>query len=324
MKRFLLGAVVAVTLSATAVVAPSPVSAAPAGPPTTSFLVAFLYAQAHPEADAPGANDWACRPSAAHPRPVVLVHGTYENRYDNWAMMAPALAREGYCVFALNYGDDENSLAGIPPALKGTGDIRRSARELAVFVDDVLAATGARQVDIVGHSQGGMMPRQYLRFEGGADPADPARNKVRALVTLGATHHGTTLNGIATLVRDIGLLDEAEPVVSTAGVQQVVGSEFLTALNAGGDTEPGVDYTVIATRYDEVTTPYTSTFLTAGPGATVRNITLQDGCEIDLSDHLSMSYSVRALHHVKNALDPARAGTPAGRLAPCLPNAPVV
>ena len=67
-----------------------------------------------------------------------------------------------------------------------------------------------------------------------------------------------------------------------------------------------------------VSTPYRSTFLTAGPGAVVRNVTLQDGCPIDLSDHLSMMYSPRAIGIVREALDPL-AGPP-----PCLPNLPVV
>jgi triacylglycerol esterase/lipase EstA (alpha/beta hydrolase family) len=323
MRRFLTAVGAAVAFVAAAAL-PQPAGAEPVGPPSPSFGPAFLYSLAVPEAEAPGTNDWSCRPTAAHPRPVVLVHGTWENRYDNFARMAPELKGEGYCLFALNYGDDENSLSGIPPAFKGTSDIRQSARELDAFVDQVLATTGAAQVDIVGHSQGGMMPRQYLRFEGGANPADPSQNKVRRLVTLGATHHGTTLSGLVTLAETFGALDSFEPVVGTAGLQQARGSEFMTTLNAGGDTEPGIDYTVIATRYDEVTTPYQSTFLTAGPGATVTNITLQDGCPIDFSDHLSMSYDLRAIHYVKNALDPARASTLPGRLAPCLPQGPVL
>jgi pimeloyl-ACP methyl ester carboxylesterase len=54
----------------------------------------------------------------------------------------------GHCVLAL----DDGTTHGIP----ATGPVADSARELAPFVDAVLAATGASQVDVVGHSQGGM------------------------------------------------------------------------------------------------------------------------------------------------------------------------
>ncbi|WP_197522952.1 esterase/lipase family protein [Actinokineospora pegani] len=295
----------AAVLAATAATAP-----ASADPGTPSFAVAFVYTQLAPDATPPGANDWGCRPTERRPRPVVLVHGTYENRYNNFARMSPALAADGYCVFALNYGETVDSLLGVPPAINGTGDIRYSAVELAAFVDRVRHATGAPQVDIVGHSQGGLMPRQYLKSGGAA--------AVRNLVTLGATHHGTSLNGIATLVDMLGLLGFTPPVIGKAAEQQVVGSEFLLDLNAGGDTVPGVSYTVIATKFDEVTTPYQSTFLSAGPGARVDNITLQDGCVLDLSDHLSMSYSPRAIGYVRRALDPT-APPP-----PCALHLPVV
>jgi triacylglycerol esterase/lipase EstA (alpha/beta hydrolase family) len=269
-----------------------------------SFPVGLAAGLADPTGNPPGANDFSCHPSAAHPRPVVLVHGTFENRVDNWNALSPLLKNDGYCVFALNYG-------GTTPAnpIQGTGPIADSAAQLAAFVDQVLAATGATQVDLVGHSQGGMMPRWYLRFLGGAP-------KVHALIGLSPSNHGTTLDGL-------GLLAEAIPGATAfvgsgcpACSEQLIGSPFLTRLNSGGDTVPGVVYTVVTTVFDEVVTPYTSAFL-SGPAVT--NVTVQNGCPIDFVDHVAIPYDRRALRYVLNALDPAHAVAP-----PCVPVAPGV
>jgi hypothetical protein len=80
---------------------------------------------------------------------------------------------------------------------------------------------------------------------------------------------------------------------------------------------PGVKYTVIESKYDEVVTPYTSAFLT--PGAGVTNITLQDQCSLDDGEHLSMPYDHIADADVLTALDPAHPINPV-----CSPVAPVV
>lgn len=104
----------------------------------------------------PGANDWSCKPSPAHPYPVILVPGTFERMEKNWSTLSPHLKSAGYCVFALNYGETNGVYATAPVA--------ESAKELAPFVDAVRAATGARKVSLVGHSQGGMMPRYYMHF----------------------------------------------------------------------------------------------------------------------------------------------------------------
>lgn len=287
----------------------------------SNFVDAFVDSFHDPQRSPAGANDWDCTPGKDHPNPVVLIHGTWENAYDNWSGLAPQLAADGYCVFAPNYGRaeilDKGGVGTVLPNTFGTGDIAASAGEIAAFVDRVLEATGTREVDLVGHSQGGLLARQYLAYNGGAE-------KVDKTVTLGATNHGTTLSGIANLNRFIGGLGlDLDPaldyVIGEAGTQQQYGSPLLTRLNERGDTVPGVDYTVVATEYDEVTTPYDSTFLTAGEGATVSNVTVQDGCAPDHSDHISMSYSPRVVDIVRDALDPG--SVPEKR---CTPNSPIM
>ncbi|MFF0594904.1 esterase/lipase family protein [Streptomyces antibioticus] len=240
-----------------------------------------------------GWNDFSCKPSSAHPRPVVLVHGTLANSVDNWLVLAPYLKDRGYCVFSLDYGQ----LPGVP-FFHALGPIDKSAAQLSAYVDKVLAATGAAKADLVGHSQGGMMPRYYLKFLGGAA-------KVNALVGIAPNNHGTTLGGLTKLLPFFPGAEDLLNAATPALAQQVVGSDFMTNLNAGGDTVPGVRYTVIATRYDEVVTPYRTQFLT---GDNVRNVLLQDLCPLDLSEHALIGLVDKiAFHEVANALDPARA-----------------
>jgi triacylglycerol esterase/lipase EstA (alpha/beta hydrolase family) len=237
-----------------------------------------------------GANIANCRPSAAHPYPVVLVNGTFENMNDNWGGASPLLANNGYCVFTFNYG-------GVSPdaPVQATGPIETSAAQLASFVTTVLATTGASKVDLVGHSQGGMMPRYYIKFLGGAA-------KVDKLVGLAPSNNGTTLDGLATLGSLFGI-NAPLATICDACVEQEAGSPFITNLNAGGETSLNVTYTVIETNTDIVVTPYTNAFLPAASNVT--NIVVQNQCALDQSDHNEMAYDPIALTDMLNALDPA-------------------
>ncbi len=284
---------VALFIAGAALVA-APLSAqARALPVNYDFATGALAGFGFPQTPPPGADNFGCRPSSAHPDPVILVNGTFANQDDNWQAASPLLANHGYCVFTFNYGGTSPSAV-----VQGTGDIATSAGQLASFVTRVLAATGAAKVDLVGHSQGGMMPRYYLKFLGGA-------SYVNKLVALAPSNHGTTLDGLTALVAAFGaagLVNGALNALCTACVQQEAGSAFLASLNAGGDTVAGVSYTVIESRNDEVVTPFTSAFL-SGPGVT--NITLQNQCTLDQSDHLEIAADPVALADVLNALDPA-------------------
>ncbi|MCC5474988.1 esterase/lipase family protein [Streptomyces sp. NPDC059680] len=240
-----------------------------------------------------GWNDFSCQPSAAHPRPVVLVHGTLGNSVDNWLSLAPYLKDRGYCVYSLDYG----RLTGVP-LFYGLGPIDKSAEQLSAFVDRVLAATGAAKADLVGHSQGGMMPRYYLKFLGGAA-------KVNALVGLAPDNHGATLSGLTNLLPYFPGASDLIKATTPGLADQIPGSDFLAKLNAGGDTVPGVHYTVVATKYDEVATPWQSQYLS---GSDVHNVLLQDLCPLDLSEHVAIGLFDRiAFHEVANALDPPHA-----------------
>ena len=292
-------------------VAAVPVVAAPvAGAPVAALPVASIQAGSAPlpiiwnwqigfaanlgrsAVPPPGANDFGCRSSAGR-LPVILVHGTWEQQADNWAAMLPFLKNQGYCVFTLNYGGNPGDL------FWGYQSIAAGAGQLAAFVDTVLARTGATQVDLVGHSQGGMMPRYYIKFLGG-------QGKVRNLVGLAPSNHGTTLDGLATFAQAVGLTG----VISTiqpAAIDQTIGSPFMKAL-ARCPQGPDADicagdptrYTVIMDRGDQVVTPYTNAFL---DGAT--NITAGQKCPLELAEHLGLSYSRNIAQLTLKALDPS-------------------
>jgi triacylglycerol lipase len=249
---------------------------------------AGLYRNRSAPADPPTAakpttpNSTSCRPPAQHPAPVVLVHGTFAAT--SWQLIAPALAQLGYCVFTFDYGD------------MGTGEIAASAHELSDYVDRLLARTGARRVSIVGHSEGGMMPRYYIKFLGGGA-------KVDDLVALSPSNHGTT-NPL--------VLEGAALGCTACAEQEAVNSPFLNTLNHGDEAPAPVDYTVVQTIYDEIVMPYTSAFLD-GPASRVTNVTLQNACPNDYVDHLGIPTDPVALAWVENALGRPGPADPAFR-----------
>ncbi len=234
-----------------------------------------------------GANNWSCRPTSTHPSPVVIVHGTFGDSRALLDRLSWSMHSAGYCVFALDYGN------------RATGPIEQSAAQLKTFVNQVLAATGAAKVSMVGHSQGGMMPRYYIKFLGGA-------SKVDDLVGLSPSNHGTA-NPL--------LLTPGVGILCPACLQQKTGSPFLQNLNGGDETPGPVSYTNVVTQYDEVVLPYTSGYL-AGPNTT--NIRLQAKCRFDISGHLLIPRDGPAIRLALNAL--GRPGPASPTYQPsCLP-----
>nr|WP_232236224.1 alpha/beta fold hydrolase [Nocardia sp. BMG51109] len=273
-----------------------PVVPAEPGPPQSDQLAASRYLKEHPDAVPAGVNDFGCRPAPEHPRPVILAHGTDASAYADWAAIAPALVRAGFCVFAPNYG-------GTPDAVDsfGTEDLWLSADQIGEFVGRVRTATGAERVDLVGFSQGANVTRYYVNKLGGAAA-------VGNWVGLASPTYGGVMYGLVPLADAIpGLWGAFERVTSHAAVQQAAGSPFMTDLNAGGDTVPGVRYTTVASRVDEMIQPYTTMAL-RGPGAD--NIVLQDVCPVDLTGHFHLVYDPLVRQLLINILDPEHAREP--------------
>ncbi|MEU0613936.1 alpha/beta fold hydrolase [Streptomyces albogriseolus] len=115
-------------------------------------------------------------PTEAKP-PVVLLHGFIDNR-SVFVLLRRSLAQHGrQQIESLNYS----------PL---TCDIRTAAELLGRHVEQVCDRTGSEQVDVVGHSLGGLIARYYVQRLGGD-------RRVRTLVTLGTPHSGTRVAPLA-------------------------------------------------------------------------------------------------------------------------------
>jgi len=143
----------------------------------------------------PSPDGAAQLPTEAKP-PVVLLHGFIDNR-SVFVLLRRTLAQHGrQQVESLNYS----------PL---TCDIRTAAELLGRHIEEICERTGSHQVDIVGHSLGGLIARYYVQRLGGDI-------RVRTLVTLGTPHSGTRVAPLA----------NAHPIVR----QMRPGSELLEEL----------------------------------------------------------------------------------------------
>ncbi|HEV2370372.1 MAG TPA: hypothetical protein VGR90_10890, partial [Acidimicrobiales bacterium] len=279
-----LAAVLAVRAAAPALAAAPPPPSAPVPAQGTGELMGM---QTELESTAsgmpPGVVNGPCTPAADHPYPVVLVHGTFANESFSWQTLGPMLSDAGYCVFGLNYGATSWTTYS-NDHVYGVDYVESSARQLASFIQmtvlpDTYEPTGnaagypaggnPAQVDIVGHSQGGMMPRYMMDTTGDSTyPGLGDAALVHTMIGLAPSNHGTVAFGLVTLAQTLGSVD-GDPgaqysFASSGGCgacgEQEAGSPFISALNSRPDAT-GVDYYVIESDHDEVVTPYTSAFL---------------------------------------------------------------
>jgi triacylglycerol lipase len=162
--------------------------------------------------------------------PVLIVGGLTEPRATLTTLQGQ-LQNAGFTVFTM-------ALPGLVP---GTQDIALSAQTVAARARSVLSQTGASKLSVVGHSEGGLALRFYIRNLGGAP-------QVLRYVSLGTPQHGTN---VANLLGIGGL----GGVLCTACAQMAVGSDFLAGLNAPTDVPAGPNYTALGTSHDELVTP---------------------------------------------------------------------
>jgi triacylglycerol lipase len=189
--------------------------------------------------------------------------------------LADRLRADGYQAFIFG------------PVDFGTADIRASSASLNQFVDGVRASTGAQKVDLIGHSQGGLTSRYYIKNLGGAAEVD-------SMISLASLHYGTSVANLGSFL----LLGNC---AGLAGCEQMrIGSSFLNELNAGDDTIGSVAYTNFATVWDELVIPYTSGFLRNDGNNT--NVTVQAQCPFRFVEHIGVAFDATVYSGIVDAL----------------------
>ena len=170
--------------------------------------------------------------------PVLIIHGFLGTRGSMY-MLERRLVEDGFVVVSFNLGT------------LNLRDIRASAFLIHRKIERILAQTPSQQLDIIGHSMGGLIGLYYVKKLGG-------HSRVRKLIMMGTPIRGTwaALMGVMTL----GLW-------STSSWQLLPRSRFLDEL-AQGPMPPGVEVHTIAAVRDWVV-PLPTTRLAGATATTV-------------------------------------------------------
>lgn len=192
---------------------------------------------------------------------VLLVHGTNLTYEDNFGWnYLPALQQAGRLV------------CGVDLPVYGMHDIQ-VAGEYVVHAIRTVADRSDGPIQIIGFSQGGMIPRWALRWW------PDTRALVEEVVGLAPSNHGTAT---ASATCD----DQCYP----AYWQQRLEAAFIVALNSHTETFETLDYTNVYTRYDEIVQPNLddtgSSSLDGGDNVT--NVATQDVCPDNTAEHLAL------------------------------------
>lgn len=251
-----------------------------------------LASQAAPSAaPSSGVNNWNCQPAEGR-SPVVLLHGLGAPAPGHWSYMAPYLASQGYCTYYLTYG----KVSPIIP-FGGFRPIAESAQEIAGFIDQVSDATGADEVDLVGHSEGGFLSLyipKMLDYE----------DQLGTVVAISPPSHGTSFASLVGLADGLGIRPAVDVILKTFGCDActdlITDGPAVQELNDGPIAQDGVDYTVIASSFDVLVTPEES--FVHEPG--VDNVLVQDECPFDPVGHVGLAFDSGVATMITNALNP--------------------
>ncbi len=232
--------------------------------------------------------------------PIADIEAAYRCHGDFSSPLEPVLFVPGTSVsvdqsFSWNYANyfdaERRPYCTIQPPKRTQGDIQIAGEYIVHAIRRTYAQAG-RPIAVLGHSQGGMSPRWALRFW------PDTRPMVADQIGMAPSNHGTGGSRCTAGTPCIEALWQQEP-----------GSAFLQALNAGGETFAGIDYTTVYSQFDE-TVPVQSARLTTGQGS-ISNVELQSICPRNRSTHLLVGTIDPVAHAV--VMDALRHDGPADR-----------
>lgn len=162
------------------------------------------------------------------PNPVLILPGFLMPEWC-YVRLKERLERSGYT--------DVTVLRGWP-WVRSIAEYAQAAR---VEAERMRARTGARKVDLVGHSMGGLVARYMIQALGYEAHVDH-------LVTFGTPHHGTEIAPLSAWY-------------AASAVEMTPGSAFLQALNEQEGRPSAVKYTSLHAAFDEIVVPAESVTL---------------------------------------------------------------
>lgn len=151
--------------------------------------------------------------------PIILIHG-YMHNSSAWRWLRYELERLKYeAVYTLNLGSTNQT-------------IEQYAAQVDRLIDEIRAETGARKVQLVGHSMGGLVATWVASYR---------PHHVAKVITIGSPMEGTCL---------------AKYITKPCVKQMRLNSTFLTELKKHAETLTMVPFTHIASDADQIAIPH--------------------------------------------------------------------
>jgi uncharacterized repeat protein (TIGR01451 family) len=172
------------------------------------------------------------------PKPVILVHGLFSN-YETWGEYDGFLENENPKWDSFAVGDNQ------APGVIDTGLLKlktteENAKELDSYITGVRKNFNAEHVDIVGHSQGGLISRKYIQDE--MSLSQDGKPIVNRLLMLGTPNGGAATASYLNAFFTIG----STPLFLDVPAIRELTISYLNDFNNKVKNRKGVPFSILA------------------------------------------------------------------------------